>query len=290
LLQVSRHLIKKIEIYFLNVDKFKSSKRISMPYNTTGVSHREGVSNEKKITDFLNLTNGSPLKLNELFGSEKLYFKQIGGTKSVSDMDISDGNGKLLGVSIKNHKQGSFDYVNTSKIYQYLPETVINSIKEGVAAIKSEFIGNGERLDEARVAVEILLETAFSEIKSEDIRRLLQHINVRNPKLIMINDVKTHTLKCYHESAFTELSTEPYKDANTYALKTTRAKTSRQITRNGIVTNLRVRIVLNNGVKALIGLSKSNKSSIPVVKVQQDSVDKVLKNTTVYSECDFPSE
>ena len=258
-----------------------------MPYNTTGASHRDGVSNEKKITDFLNLTKGRTLKLNDLFKSKNLSFQQIGGTKSVSDMDISDGEEKLSGVSIKNHKKGSFDYVNTSRIYKYLPKTVVDSIREGLKTIKSEFTGDEQRLSEARVSVATLLETAFSKIESEDIRKLLQHISFRNPKLIMINDVKTHTLKCYHEAAFTELSTEPFKDDNVYALKSTRAKTSRQITRNGVITNLRVRIVLNNGVKALLGLSKSNKSSIPVVKVQQDSVDKVLENTKLYSECSF---
>ena len=261
--------------------------KYTMPYNTTGASHREGVNNEKRITDFLNLTNGSSLKLNELFGSESLTFQQIGGTKSVSDMDISDGEEKVSGVSIKNHKKGSFDYVNTSKIYQYLPETVVDTMKNRVAEIKTEFFGNTERLIEARRAVEDALGTAFSEIGDQDIKKLLQHINVRNPNLIIINDVKTHKLKCYHESAFSELSTEPYKDENIYTLKTTRAKSSRQIMRNGVVTNLRLRIVLNNGVKALIGLSNSNSSSIPVVKVQQDSVNKVLSNTALFSECDF---
>ncbi len=75
-----------------------------MPYNTTGASHRVGVSNAKKITDFLNGTNGRSLRLNELFG-ESLQFKQIGGTKSVSDMDIQTETGeRVCGVSIKNHK------------------------------------------------------------------------------------------------------------------------------------------------------------------------------------------
>ena len=41
--------------------------KYTMPYNTTGASHREGVNNEKRITDFLNLTNGSSLKLMKKF-------------------------------------------------------------------------------------------------------------------------------------------------------------------------------------------------------------------------------
>lgn len=259
-----------------------------MPYNTNGGSHRDGVSNEKKIVAHLNTSNGASLNLSELFGQEGLQFVQIGGTKSVSDMDILSTTGtKVCGVSIKNHKQGSYDYVNTSKLGQYLPESVVTAIKTGIVAIKTEYTGDVSRLPEARRAVESLLETAFSQMSSEVIKSILQVINVRNPKLVMINDIKDKKLKCYHESSFTELSAEPYKTSNTYALKSTRAKSSRQITRNGVVTNLRLRIVLNNGVTALLGLSKSNKYSIPVIKIQQDKVNAVLSETTMYSQCDF---
>ena len=259
-----------------------------MPYNTDGGSHRDGVSNEQKIVDHLNTSNGKSLNLHELFGQDSLQFVQIGGTTSVSDMDILSSTGmRVCGVSIKNHKQGTYDYVNTSKLQQYLPENVVTAIKEGVAAIKAKYNGDESKLPEARKEVEDLLERAFARISSNIIKSILQMINARNPKLVIINDIKDKKLKCYHESSFTELSVEPYKATNTYALKSTRAKTSRQICRNGVVTNLRVRIVLNNGVKALIGLSKANKHSIPVIKIQQDNVNALLESTTLYSQCDF---
>ena len=67
-----------------------------------------------------------------------------------------------------------------------------------------------------------------------------------------------------------------------FILKTTRAKSSRQLwlkTENGeINTNLRIRITLNNGVNALLGKSKSNKSSTPSIKIQQDNVDKFIES------------
>ena len=261
-----------------------------MPYNTTGASHRDGVSNEQKIVQFLNSTaDDKALKLKYLFGANlNMQFIQIGGTKSVSDMDILDISGqKVCGVSIKNHKQGSYDYVNTSKLGDYLPAAIVLTLKEGVKAIKEKYFEQEDKLSEAREEVSALLEQSFAQFNDVIIRQVIQTINVRNPKLIMINDIRNKQLKCYHESAFTELSAEPYKSENTYTLKTTRAKTSRQIMRNGVVTNLRLRVSLNNGVKALLGLSKANKYSIPVIKIQQDSVDKVLKNTTIYSSCDF---
>ena len=43
-----------------------------------------------------------------------------------------------------------------------------------------------------------------------------------------------------------------------------------------INTFLRIRLVLNNGVNALVGNSSKNKSSVPCLKIQQDKVDKFL--------------
>tara|TARA_Y100000590_G_C15651460_1_gene988909 strand:- start:359 stop:1147 length:789 start_codon:yes stop_codon:yes gene_type:complete len=262
-----------------------------MPYNTTGASHRDGVSNEQKIVQFLNSTaDEKALKLKSLFRPNlNLQFVQIGGTKSVSDMDIRDitTGQKVCGVSIKNHKQGSYDYVNTSKLGDYLPAAIVSTLKEGVKAIKGKYFGQEDKLPEARTEVATLLEQAFTQFNDAIIRQVIQEINDRNPRLVIINDIANKQLKCYLDSSFTELSAEPYKSTNVYTLKTTRAKTSRQIMRNGIVTNLRLRVSLNNGVKALLGLSKANKYSIPVIKIQQDSVDKVLINTTLYSSCEF---
>ena len=271
----------------------------NMPYNTNGGSHRDGVKNEKDVVAHLNADNGKSLNLDKMFENEDLRFVQIGGTKSVSDMDILTAQDeKLSGTSIKNHKEGSgsFDYLNTSKLGDYLPEEVVTSMRDGIAAIKEEFYGDktqDQKNSPARRAVESVLEAGFAQMSSDVIKRILQVINSRNPELIMINDIKDKKLKCYRESAFTELSSEPYKDINTYALRIPprKAKGSRQITRNGVITNLRIRLVLNNGVKALLGIGGSkNKSSIPVIKIQQDNVDAVLAATTMYSSCDFGVE
>ena len=41
-------------------------------------------------------------------------------------------------------------------------------------------------------------------------------------------------------------------------------------------TNLRIRLVLNNGVNALLGQSSSNKTSVPCLKIQQDRVNLLM--------------
>ena len=45
-------------------------------------------------------------------------------------------------------------------------------------------------------------------------------------------------------------------------------------------TQLRVRLVLNNGVGAFLGLSTKNKYSVPCIKIQQDGVDALLDGIT----------
>ena len=124
-----------------------------MPFPTKGESHRAGVKNEADIVTHLNNSNGASLNLPALFGEEGLQFIQIGGTKSVSDMDILSSTGeKVCGVSIKNHKQGSYDYVNTSRLHDYLPDNVATSIKGDIAAIREKYKGDESKVDQAKKA------------------------------------------------------------------------------------------------------------------------------------------
>lgn len=272
------------------LNKEKRLRRI-MPYNTTGASHMEGVKNEKDIVDSLNVTNGSSLKLDDLYGGP-LHFKQIGGTKSVSDMDgfSAESGERKCGVSIKKHKggTGTFDYVNTSKLRDYLPEDSVSRVKNGISSIRTSYFGDESKINIARNEKNILLEQEFVYFTDVVIKSLLKKINSRNPELIIVNDVQNRKLKCYKESSFRELAVEPYNDSNVYTLKKGRGKTSRTILRNGVPINLRLRIELNNGVGALLGgFGKKNKNSSVTIKVQQESVDKVLLTTELYSECEY---
>jgi hypothetical protein len=73
-----------------------------------------------------------------------------------------------------------------------------------------------------------------------------------------------------------------YNEWEYYLKSTGRAKTSRMVFRRKdgveVNTNLRIRLVLNNGVNALLGLSEKNKTSIPCLKIQQDRVDILLRD------------
>ena len=50
-----------------------------------------------------------------------------------------------------------------------------------------------------------------------------------------------------------------------------------------INTNLRIRLTLNNGISALLGQSKSNKTSTFSIQLQQDNIKNLLKTTEIHS-------
>lgn len=277
----------------LVLSRLKKNRRLTriMPYNTTGASHADGVKNEKDIVDFLNVTNGGSLKLDALYGGA-MHFKQIGGTKSVSDMDVfsAESGERKCGASIKKHKgrTGTFDYVNTSRLREYLPEESVNRVKRGISSIRKRYYDDKSKINIARDEKNNLLEQEFVYVTDVVIKSLLKKIKSRNPELIIINDVENRKLKCYKESSVRELAVEPYNDSNVYTLRKGRGKTSRSILRNGVPINLRLRIELNNGVCALLGgFGKKNKNSYVTIKVQQESVDKLLSTTELYSECEY---
>ena len=84
-----------------------------------------------------------------------------------------------------------------------------------------------------------------------------------------------------------------FNRALTFKLKETdKAKTSRQIFIVGADgteknTHLRIRFVLNNGITALLGFSSANKSSVPVLKIQQDNVAEFINSATDKTEHNY---
>jgi hypothetical protein len=50
---------------------------------------------------------------------------------------------------------------------------------------------------------------------------------------------------------------------------------------------LRIRVTSNNGIKAFLGLSKANKNSSIVLKLQQDRVDQLVANADGVQELTF---
>lgn len=242
-----------------------------MPYVTDGSVHHAGVQNEHTIAEAF--TRCVPQVLQDAYPGQTLTFVHRGGTHEVDDIAIYSGDVRVGGISTKLHSSGgTFDYINTSRIADYLPEAV--GAIERIAEIRRMYARNEAAVPLVRTEVAATIHTLWAGMTDASIRRLLQAVDARNSNWVAINTTLTH-----HDN-LAELHVHPHDPDIVYELRALRAAGSRQIWRvkNGVATNthLRVRIVLNNGCRALIGLAPTNKSSCLTIKIQQDNVNGLL--------------
>ena len=242
-------------------------------YNTTGEVHHAGVANEGHTAQFCN--SNIPSNIQEDYPGKTLTFRKEGGTHQVSDMGIYADDVRVAGGSDKLHRSGTFDHVNTSKVIDYLPcESLVKTIDDLRAAHR----GDATAVEKAKTAIKDATNETWNVMTSEGIRKLLLAVNERTPEWMFVRE-KTE-LSVFRHSEMRELSEFPQDPSWTYVLRSDRAKESRQVWREkdglGINTHLRLRLVTNNGVSALLGLSKANKNSILTLKIQQDAVATLL--------------
>lgn len=243
-----------------------------MPYRTDGSTHHTGVRNEQNLADAFNAN--PPQALLDAYPGQTLRFVQEGGTGQVDDVGVFSGDTRLTGISAKNHVGGSatFDYIKTSKVSDYMPS--VQPLVEQIEQFKREFRKNPEGVSVLRSLVKEGVDTLWSTMTSEDIRKLLKVIDERNSAWVCIND------RLFRHEQLVELSLHPYDEDVHYELRTAHAQSSRQIwrTKDGRATNthLRIRLILNNGVTAALGLSTANKNSYLCIQVQQDDVRNLL--------------
>jgi hypothetical protein len=270
---------------FVNNVKYYSRSYTNMPYCSTGAVHHSGVGNEKNVVSLLNEI--PTMHINRCISSRVCaaanippVWSHLGGTKQKADCSAQIGD-KQFPVSIKHHQKsgGTFDWINTSKLVEFNP-ALNEVIKPSVAEFKTKYTGCSEVTKDMRSEMEDIFNDSFDHITSEQVKSLLSSLYEKYPEYVLINDRSKDRLVMYHKmNNFKEFV--GYGDWE-YYLKTTRAKSSRMIFRrkDGVDqnTNLRIRLVLNNGVNALVGLSANNKCSIPCLKIQQDRVDILLKD------------
>jgi len=251
-----------------------------MPFPSKGENHINGIKNEKDIVSYMNKYSDNPITkfFEQTYSSKINSFEHQGGTKQKRDASYNFENGKIKGVSIKHHKNGSFDWINTTpkKIGVHWSSDLNDTLMAFKENHKDTQIPKKAGI---RDDVDNILSTYLDKISLKDIRQLLSKVyrTEENTDTIIINDKKSKQLIMISES-----NLDPYCNPNKcykFILKSTpRAKTSRQIwikSADGFETNtnLRIRLHLNNGITALLGKSKANKSSTPSLKIQQDKVD-----------------
>jgi hypothetical protein len=246
-----------------------------MPYVTDGSVHQIGIANEKTLVEAFN--EAPPALIRSDFPTAALRFVHRGGTRGVSDVDVYDADRMIATISGKRHGgAGTFDHINTSHTTDYIPETA--ALQERLASLRREFFRQEAQLEPVRKTVETETAALWDRMNSDGIKRLLRTAHGRGCSYVAVTTPSEVVVA--RGSDFVELAAHPYDPETTYELRSARAKTSRQVwrTKGGVSTNthLRLRLVTNNGVNALLGLSKANVNSVLTLKIQQDNVAGLL--------------
>ena len=240
-----------------------------MGYNTNGYSHTSGIKNEEKLRDYLQ--RGAAKQLYPQLSSSYEVLKR-GGTKFKQDMEIQDKSGVIL-ISAKKKdviEKGSFDWLNSSAA---LSESEVLS----EFARKISDIPNVEDVyGPAKLEGFIASMDALRNLPSSDLSKILKkHINQKNKNMkIMI----TESLGGRNwEYSFIESPLYHAIENYTPVICLGRGIESASVefetpAGNRVDLGLRIRLTTNNGIGALLGQSKSNKSARAVVKFQQDDI------------------
>jgi hypothetical protein len=244
-----------------------------------GEVHQSGIKNEHNVIYFLNTTtNAITTHLKKIHG-EDIQVIHKGGTTGVDDATVmGPGDVKYAGISIKNHKSGTHDWTNTSKIpNKDVIKDLFKEYKDKYPNLDAaEFAEKEKPLREERDAI---VNTYLRDLSGGYIKGMLTDLYEGYSDYVIMNDMKSEQYILYDKNMknFKEFVGFPRWD---YYLKFAKAQNSAMIwrknqeTNDDVCTNLRLRITLNNGLNAFFGLSANNKTSIPCLKLQQDAVDK----------------
>jgi hypothetical protein len=250
-----------------------------MTFDITGKVHYEGIKNE-----------GDTSKLLVYFDLASLSIVLLGGTKNKADAFDPDRNIKWTIKHKKGVKNGSFDWINTSKVSDVVGDTFapfLEQIKEYRKLPQSQrsavsFVKQ-VRKDFADLCCSVL-----DSFTAEQLVSFIQTqmIDANSQMMLALNDTVNRNLYVYQADKhpavrYIELGYTPFLKG--------KAKGSRRLLFTDGVKEydcgLRIRVTSNNGVTAFLGLSKANRNSQIVFKLQQDKVAKLLQevNAQVYT-------
>lgn len=248
-----------------------------MAFRTDGSVHYEGIANEDNLKIRLETYLARLLWPNL---EDDFTVNHRGGTKFKQDVEVQDQNSVRL-ISAKRKKSiasGSFDYINTSRPVN--EETIFEPIRELSRSLRNSHAHKDTSVSRARRLFNETAHGVMREMSGETLKRLLkEYVADKNENImVIITDSTTNT-----DYAFNFKDTPLYNAICNYTpqFRWGRGKTSAKIVFRDSQGDehdfgLRGRLVLNNGVRALLGLSSANKSSQAVFKVQQDKVAKML--------------
>jgi len=240
-------------------------------FKTDGSVHHGGIKNENKTIDILNQ-----------IGIYNQLVEKRGGTTQKADAIAGDKK-----ISIKRKEgieNGSFDWFNTSKYNDVLGNVFkpfFSNLKE-LRSISKDLIADDKFVLKVRDNFNKLCELSLNTLNSDQIIDILR-LGLVNANIgfdIVVNDTKTD--KLYIFCAENHPAVE-YINQGFSAILEGKGKSSRKVLFSDGINlydcGLRIRVTSNNGINAFLGLSKANKTSQVVIKLQQDKVKQLLIST-----------
>lgn len=250
-----------------------------MAYRTDGSSHRTGVKSEIEL---MRLMQESHEMASEICGTklEEGGYEVVpkGGTQFKEDLTVQT-QGRSINISHKKKKKlstGSFDWLNTTK---NVPQA------EKLKSLGRKLRDSNCSVSAARSAFYDACNQTLNNLSSDDIKKII-HDNVISKYdgidriTIKVEDKKIIYSFPPNAIPFFEAVRNPDVSIKTVGT----GKTSRRlqfINRDDQVLpdyGLRIRLTTNNGITAMLGKSKKNKYSSPVIKLQQDKVHKLVES------------
>jgi hypothetical protein len=260
-----------------------------MSFPNDGRNHKNAIKNEESTKSFL-----------EIYGHEifpdvnkgEYVVEGRGGTKYKADNVIITDDGITINISDKEKRKGlggSFDYTNTSAAIKeminmgednsFLMKKVINESKKD----RNLSLDKRKKLvDDYRDKVKKASYEAIKKMTSKQITSLLKTYLIKSNRDMYMFITDGVTNKRYIFPFINHPVNLLLKKGYVPSIQVKLGKSSGRVlfTKGDDVQNvgLRMRIHTNNGVSALLGLSKSNKNAAFVLKFQQDGIPKLIES------------
>ena len=239
-----------------------------MGFQTNGSVHHEGVANEHDTIALLNASN--------LFAETVTH---LGGTKHKADAMAGQ-----TPISIKHKaglRNGSFDWVNTSKTDDLLDSARFDDFRAFISAARGwDKEQRVAMVEETRDLLNEVCSNALDAITPDALTAWVreQVVTANHGMVMAVTDTSARRcFVCDHDALQVA---RLLNDGYAARLVAGRGMTSRKVVlvKDGDIVDcgLRIRVTSNNGVKAFLGLSKANKNSQIVLKLQQDRVDRLV--------------
>ena len=270
-----------------------------MSFPSDGRNHRGGIKNEHSLVTSLN--NGLISRIWPTV-SKNIIAEHRGGTTQKADAVLVDTQtGEVTNyISAKEKKKentGTYDYTNsTSYITQAIQNNspVFLKLRDFINEAKNiRSTGNitSDKKTKCRTACKIVVENTLNSIKNTELRQIITDLlitpNAGMEYIVTVLDTKKMYYFPFQNHKINSLLNNP--DAVFFLEKKSNKEycESRTIMvkvgNDTIDTGVRIRLHLNNGISALLGVSSTNNTSSFCIKFQQDNFDDIKEIGTVYA-------